>query len=57
MRMPWNRNKDEDFEEEELPEEQPIKGDRKIASVNKGLGVQARMTNFIIGALVIIAVG
>lgn len=57
MRMPWNRNKDEDFEEEELPEEHPIKGDRKIASVNKGLGVQARMTNFIIGALVIIAVG
>jgi type IV secretion system protein VirB10 len=58
MRMPWNRKRDEDFEEEEeVVEDQAIKGDRKIASVNKGLGVQARLTNFLIGALVVIAVG
>ncbi|WP_393923111.1 TrbI/VirB10 family protein [Pseudomonas fluorescens] len=51
MRMPWNR-KDE-FEEEELEEQQPIEGDRKIASVNKGLGMQARLTNIVAGICII----
>lgn len=53
MRMPWNRRDEVEEDEDEVIEEQPIQGDRKIASVNKGMRVQARVTNIIAGVCIL----
>ncbi|MGP8722707.1 TrbI/VirB10 family protein [Pseudomonas aeruginosa] len=54
MRMPWNRRDEvEEEEEDEVIEEQSIQGDRKIASVNKGMRVQARVTNILAGVCIL----
>ena len=49
-----NRNRDTN---DSIDERDTIDGERSVASVNKGLGVQTKITNLVIGVAVILLVG
>lgn len=56
MRNFLSRNKNRDQEELEVEndqQDQDINEDRKIASVNKGLGIQSRLTSAVVGTAVV----
>ncbi|CAE6850484.1 Protein virB10 [Paraburkholderia aspalathi] len=55
MKFPFrSRNRDAN---DAADERDTIDGERSVASVNKGLGVQTKITNIVIGAAVILLVG
>ena len=55
MKFPFrSRNQDAD---DVTNERSTVNGERSVASVNKGLGVQTKITNLVIGAAVIFLVG
>ncbi len=53
MKMPWNRKDEFEEEEDDDVHEQPIEGDRKITSVNKGMRIQSRVTNILGGVCIL----